>query len=403
MRHLRLPLSVMFCIGALAACDAPMRGDQGPSATDGVNAGTPDPNNPDTPGNDGRNPNGGGPIPNCDPAASTGNSDQDGDGYTPMQGDCNDCDPLINPGASNIVGDMIDYACSGHPGVVASCTPITGQGSAGMALAQAMDLCDPRFVKGVSFKGPSDSRARAVVNKFGIVAPHSGVSMALISSGLAEDASSGYRPQDQALISSKNNLGFANTAANPIPNLVSANTCGPKNPPDVFDYTEVVVNLKTPTNASSFSFDFHFFSAEYPEFLCVEYNDEFLVLQESKSEFGGQITNIAYDMHMDPITVNSGFFTVCQNDPGTPHANNCTAPVSQIAGTGYDVKASGIPVGGSTGWLTTTGPVSPGEDVTLHFVIFDEGDHILDSAALVDNFRWSLKKTSAPVTNPDPG
>jgi cysteine-rich repeat protein len=41
--------------------------------------------------------------------------DQDGDGYTPEQGDCNDLDPLINPGAedSDLEPDGIDNDCDG--------------------------------------------------------------------------------------------------------------------------------------------------------------------------------------------------------------------------------------------------------------------------------------------------
>ena len=53
---------------------------------------------------------------------------------------------------------------------------------------------------------------------------------------------------------------------------------------------ELVVTLKAPTNANSFSFDFQFFSAEYPQYVCTEFNDEFLVMQESQSEFGGMLT-----------------------------------------------------------------------------------------------------------------
>ena len=63
--------------------------------------------------------------------------------------------------------------------------------------------------------------------------------------------------------------------------------------------------------------------------------------------------------------------------------------MTAIAGTGYDDDdGGGEPIGASTGWLTTTAPIAPGEDVTLRFVIFDEGDGIYDSAALIDNFQW---------------
>src|SRR5437764_8702459 len=41
------------------------------------------------------------------------NGDTDGDGYTPAQGDCNDCDPNMNPGAIEIAGDGKDNDCDG--------------------------------------------------------------------------------------------------------------------------------------------------------------------------------------------------------------------------------------------------------------------------------------------------
>jgi hypothetical protein len=201
-------------------------------------------------------------------------------------------------------------------------------------------------------------------------------------------------------------------------------------PPMVNDYTELVVTLKAPSNANSFSFDFQFFSAEYPDFVCTPYNDEFLVLQESNGEFQSA-TNISFDSGKNPITVNNGLFTVCQN--GTmAYDMNCKQPVSMIAGTGYEDPVSmglqppatsacpndntgpcgmlmsggdqnmnpTFPMGGSTGWLTTSSPVTSGEDVTLHFIIFDEGDHILDSSVVIDNFRWGAMGLPSPTTGP---
>ncbi len=46
--------------------------------------------------------------------------DNDGDGYTENQGDCNDSAPGINPGAADICGDGIDQDCSGAD---ATCQP----------------------------------------------------------------------------------------------------------------------------------------------------------------------------------------------------------------------------------------------------------------------------------------
>ena len=59
-----------------------------------------------------------------------------------------------------------------------------------------------------------------------------------------------------------------------------------------------------------------------------------------------------------------------------------------------------ILMGGAIGWLIITSPVIGGEDVTLHFIIFDEGDHIYDSAVLIDNFVWGTSVVSTPTTTP---
>jgi len=39
-------------------------------------------------------------------------------------------------------------------------------------------------------------------------------------------------------------------------------------------------------------------------------------------------------------------------------------------------------------------PVVPGEDMEIEFIVFDAGDHNVDSIVLLDNFRWNI----APAT-----
>ena len=51
-----------------------------------------------------------GSDPVCDPL----DPDTDGDGYTESQGDCNDDNAAINPGAVDICGDGVDQDCSGE-------------------------------------------------------------------------------------------------------------------------------------------------------------------------------------------------------------------------------------------------------------------------------------------------
>jgi hypothetical protein len=46
--------------------------------------------------------------------------------------------------------------------------------------------------------------------------------------------------------------------------------------------------------------------------------------------------------------------------------------------------------GGGTVWLINDAPVVPGEDITIEFIIWDAGDHNVDSAVLLDKFRWNI-------------
>jgi len=54
---------------------------------------------------------------------------------------------------------------------------------------------------------------------------------------------------------------------------------------------------------------------------------------------------------------------------------------------------------GLDGLAQYAGPRGPaGEIVTLRFAIWGSGDAVLDSAALVDNFVWSVKEPKVETT-----
>jgi hypothetical protein len=40
----------------------------------------------------------------------------------------------------------------------------------------------------------------------------------------------------------------------------------------------------------------------------------------------------------------------------------------------------------------------PGETITIQFMIWDTGDHDLDSTVLVDNWKWEVEPTTGPAT-----
>ncbi|MBN2361409.1 MAG: VWA domain-containing protein [Deltaproteobacteria bacterium] len=136
----------------------------------------------------------------------------------------------------------------------------------------------------------------------------------------------------------------------------------------VYDLHQVVLDLTAPPDARSFSFDFNYFSAEYPEFVNQSYNDTFYAILEAPSTNGGKSTNISFDPNHNAIEVDNNYF----ESPFHPIPNTHT---------GFDRD-------GSTGWLRTSWPIQANEEFSLTFSIHDEGDGIYDSVVLIDNFRF---------------
>ena len=302
------------------------------------------------------------------------NEDFDMDGYNVCV-DCNDMDPNVNPGAMEIIGDKIDNNCNGQVDEAeVPCDANLNFGSQNADdYAKAMDICPNQFYLSGQFVQPADPRAHSVAPDYGIYVPKAGKNFAALSSGVASDEN------DPGYTDPQSGTAFKNTVANPIP---MGQNCGGQDPNTVYDYTELKLTLKVPTNAKSLSFDFNFFSAEYPEWVCSSFNDKFLAILDSQAFKG----NISFDAKNQPVTINNAFFTVTK--------------AQDLAGTGYEKFdfAVGGPAGAATGWLTTTSPVKPGETITIRFIVFDEGDHILDSAVILDHFRWSLTPSNGPST-----
>ena len=181
---------------------------------------------------------------------------------------------------------------------------------------------------------------------------------------------------------------MGNSTAHPDPQGSPGDGCGQADASTVNDYSELVLTMDVPQNANAFSFDFNFMSIEFPEFVCSPYDDTFLAVLNSQAFQG----NVSFDSQGSVVSINIGFFDVCS--PSLDPGGDCTGE-DDLLGTGFE---SGADSGGGTGWLTTTAPVVPGEKITLTFMVFDEGDHILDSTVLIDNFRWELEEIEGPIT-----
>ncbi len=180
----------------------------------------------------------------------------------------------------------------------------------------------------------------------------------------------------------------------------------------------LTLTIRAPTNAESFAARMYFFSAEYPEWVCSQYNDFFVALVDSAAEDNPADKNVAiYDDGATkwPIGVNlslvaEGLFRQCDNGKvGCAVANvdatygGCDG-TSELAGTGFDAvdnnacAASQKNVGGATGWLTLRGNVTPGEVFTIRLAVWDSGGHIYDSVVLLDGWEWSVEPAKPGVT-----
>ena len=187
--------------------------------------------------------------------------------------------------------------------------------------------------------------------------------------------------------------------------------------PDINDDVALKLKIRAPTNATGYSFNFKFYSFEFPQWVCNNYNDQFIALV-SPAPMGAVNGNISFDSMHNPVSVNLGFFNVC--DPGqisqyaascqfggttcpSPPNPYCASGTAQLAGTGFDTWDSGFGGAGATSWLKSQAPITGGQEVTIRFTIWDTGDQAFDSTTLIDNFAWIATKGTVTVsTTPQP-
>ena len=131
------------------------------------------------------------------------------------------------------------------------------------------------------------------------------------------------------------------------------------------DVVVLRLDLQVPEAANCLEIQFQFLSEEYPEYVGSPFNDGFIAELDSSTwtTSGSTITapdNFAFDSSGDVISVNT---------TGATEMNPANA-----AGTTYD---------GATPLLRAATPISAGAH-SLFLSIFDQGDHILDSAVFLD-------------------
>ena len=415
-----LPLSGIFALALLVGCSAgsgsggtnggggsggspsPTAGGSGGSGGSGQGQG----GDGGLFGNGGGIGQGGGSAGEC---VSGADEDKDMDGFSVNNGDCNDCDANVNPGAievqvtepdmNGVVPEPADENCNGMvDDVLGTCDDgIAYDSTDPMNGARAVDLCQEAGANGqwgvmeaayVRANGsnatPPNPLQYGIFENFGPnVNVQGGARMLGLSSGHARIP--GQNGACNSLTCYSNQDGTPPPAGFPqdVANCSGSTT--------INDDVALQLKIRSPKNATGYSFNFKFYSFEYPEWVCTSFNDQYISLVDPPPP-GSISGNVSFDQQNNPVSANVAFFDVC---PG------CALGDAELMGTGYDSWDDA----GGTGWLQTTAPITGGDEFTIRFAIWDTGDAAWDSTALVDNFEWianggTVTVGTAPIPDP---
>ena len=369
---------------------------------------------------------GGSPPPMTGSCQYNDGTDHDGDGFTGTGGDCNDCDPNTNPGAFDVPKNGIDEDCDGtadNEPTGCDTTAVLDSTDAFNA-ALAIDLCrkttetatgkqrtwgvvDATFIapdgsdncSGSCVANASYTLGHGNLTKLGVNAPQNGGTHMLgLSSGTARDPKDpGY--QDVSGFDKGFTVGAAAGFPAPAPACPGVTTGQPH------DGAALRVVIRVPTNAQSFTFNTNFFSYEFPNYICSEFNDTFVVEMAPEPKGASTGGNVAFDQSGNPISVNNALLQACDAQTAGGKKFACPLGSTSLSGSGFGKDTAGSDHA-ATGWLQTQVIIDPslkGKDITLLFAVWDSGDGILDSTALIDNFVWSTEPgQNTPVTVPTP-
>lgn len=373
------------------------------------------------------------PFSNIDSGTSgcVPGDDADGDGFASGD-DCNDCSAQVNPGAFDFPGNGIDEDCDGSDATTAAteCDRSLDLGSVNPEdAARAIGLChftdassrqwgviSARFTR-ADGTGQADAPQQiGLLTSFGAAEATGGALLALSSGVARTPGQPGYTSECDTFGVPDPFFGFPSPPPPhgfPTGYPQPSPACPGVTSGEPYNSIALEVELRIPTNARSFRFRSSFYTYEYPDFICSQYNDYFVVLREN--EVGWD--NIVFDTMTNPLSVNNGFLAVCSPGNFGGRQFDCPQGRNLLTGTGFDGSAScgtgdlfgglfggggggGGDIGASTGWLETVAPVSGGQILRLRFAIWDSGDPDLDSTALIDGFEWDLEEVTNAETVP---
>ena len=348
--------------------------------------------------------------------------DDDQDGFSESEGDCDDCNPNVHPGMAELgtlPGDEpVDDNCNGMIDEPLDCEPDTGTNNLSpTAAAHAIELCDApqgggwgligatfTHFDGTPLAGGTALQA-AVTDLFGTVTPPTGKRMLVLSTGVALDANDPNAcPGDTCGIDGAGGLAPAGFPIG-LPGCASGDL--------LHDDVALNVEIIAPPNARGFRFRTFYLTHEYPDAVCYEFRDQFVALLSPHPPSWGS-SNVIFDDAGIPPSAEFARFPHCDPDgstywtafcvdncPSLP-SPYCPEDTALLAGTGFAPVPDGVKGGGATGWLETTVPLDDDDVIEIRFAIADTTDYVRDSTVLIDGFTWIGPPNTGgvPVTTP---
>lgn len=275
------------------------------------------------------------------------------------------------------------------------------------ARGSAWGLVSARFTNGFSLQTAPHERQHGILQKFGsVIRPRKGSAIGVLSTGYASEFNGDQNKNMFKASEDMQQQGATPAGEGALPaGFPKPSTDCPGGEVGAFDVAVFEAVIKVPKNARGFSFNFNFYTSEWPDYICTPYNDSFIAMVTSQA-FPDGAENVSFDKDKNPITVNNGFFDRCTpetrlgcsfRDPNLPPLySECPGGSRELEGTGY-----GSPLGkfcgpsstlstpgGATGWLKSESPAVAGEEVKVQFIISDTDDFRLDSSVLIDKFEW---------------
>src|SRR6185436_19021099 len=113
-------------------------------------------------------------------------------------------------------------------------------------------------------------------------------------------------------------------------------SCPIPQPKTAFNPVNFEMVIRVPTNATAIAFDHGFFTAEYPEYACTQFNDLWIALLDTDAPGLPNNRNVIFDAQGTPGSVNLDFFDRCVAGAtgcfgGSPGFNFCAGGKSELA------------------------------------------------------------------------